>query len=164
MEWGTFFTVVAAVYLLYYGLISIYDLLSGSKTKPSAELGTQYDISDLVGLEEPAKTIEEKDYQEPLAAVVPVAKAPAAVADDVNTGGYTPGMPNNFPLPDSAYQDLLIDNSAPDWAAALEEEAPVETTTESFITIPVQGQPLSVTDFLQSFRADAKNQAASIFN
>jgi len=162
MEWGTFLTVVAAVYLLYYGLISIYDLLSGSKTKASSELGTQYDISDLVGLEEPAKTIEEKDYQEPLAAVVPVAKAPAPDATD--TGGYTPEIPGNLSLPDSTYQESLANTSAPDWAAELEEEPVLETTQEEIISIPVQGQPLSVTEFLQCFRADAKNQAASIFN
>ncbi|QNF31346.1 hypothetical protein HUW51_00900 (plasmid) [Adhaeribacter swui] len=162
MEWGTFLTVVAAVYLLYYGLISISDLLSGSKPKTSPELGTQYDISDLVGLEEPAKIIDEKDYQEPLAAVVPVAKAPVPVPEPVNAGGHSPETPGDSPPPQPAYQEPV---PAPDWAAELDEEIILaETNQETIISIPVQGQPLSVTEFLQSFRSDAKSQAASIFS
>lgn len=164
MEWGTFITVIIAVYLVYYGFVFLFDLLGGSKSKAPNQAPVHYNISDLVSSEEPAQIIEEKDYQEPLAAVIPVAAAPAA-NDAPATGGVTLVQSDKLPVTDFQDQQPPLETAEPDWVVAMEERLENERLEkEQIINIPVQGQPVSVTEFLQSFKTDAANKAASIFS
>lgn len=85
--WGTYFTVLITGYLLYYGVVFIFDLLTkGRTTKVEAE-GVEYSMGDLVDEEEETpQVLTKKSFAEP---TVKTHNTPApAAADDTQEEEY----------------------------------------------------------------------------
>ena len=155
MEWGTLITIVVAVYLVWYGLNFLLDLFIGGKPKIQPEQGVQYNLNDLMAEEEQARVVHEKDYEEPAVMVYPAAVAPSP--DVPNSGGSPQSTAAPDPTPASDTQEQPISTLLEDWASWQDQE-------EKVIEISIQGQPIPVIDFIQSFKNEAKYQAASIFS
>ena len=138
MEWGNFITVMIAIYLAWYGFNFLFDLFVAGKPPVAAASGIHYRVSDLMAEEEKAQLVHKADYEEKAVDVhqtePPVPPPPAAAAE---------------PAPQA---------EADDWASVIDQEEPAADR----IAIPVQGQAVSVTAYLQSLRDQAKLEAQSI--
>lgn len=179
MEWGTFLTVVSALYLAYYGINFLYDMFVGGKPQVVSNAGIQYTVSELVDQQEQAQVISEKDFDD---ATVMVHHDPDPADSPVPAGPLTwnPGaeMPSSA---DAAAEDLFPEirqapsddpsvpggDPAPDPASSMPEpfnQTQADESEESEkIEMQVQGQPMTVSDFLKSFKIEAKSEAQSIF-
>jgi len=150
MEWGNFLIVIVAIYVAWYGLNFLYDLFIGSGPKPQIEASTHYNIRDLAANEEPATIINEADYEEKMVDVRPTPIVP--ISSDTSTGDGPAQNLSDFHLP--ALGPTAVEYPT-DWASEIDQE-------EQIIEIPVQGQPLSVSDFLKTLKDEAKTETATI--
>ncbi len=146
MEWGAFTTVIIALYLAWYGFNFLFDLFVGGRPKIAADSSIHYDISELMGEENEPQVVNEADYEEKSVAVHPTQPAP-------QPKGSSDILPS-----DSSGQTHKVepmDDKVTDWADFPEEAKEV-------IGIPVQGQPVSVVDFIHALKQESKIEAQSI--
>jgi hypothetical protein len=160
MEWGTFLTVIFALYLAWYGLNFLIDLLNAGKSKIQTEQAVHYNVQDFLRDEEPAQEVNWRDFDDTVVPVLtPVTEK--ATPEEPTSGGTAPQVtapaPVSTPEPTPAAQNAPISNPADDWASDIDKE-------EEIIRIPVQGQPIPVADFIQSFKDNAKSKAAIVFS
>lgn len=157
MEWGTLVTAIVAIYIVWYGINFLFDLFVAGKPIIQPDQGVQYNLSDLIGEEEQAQEVSAADFENKTVSISALTSE-APTSDLPNNGGTTPvAALKSAIIPTSAVEEEFINNSSDDWASVLDQE-------EEIIDIPVQGQPVSVTDFLLSFKDEAKNKAASVFS
>ena len=148
MEWGNFITVIAAIYLAWFGFNFLFDLFIGGKPKVQTEEGVLYNIGDLMGEEETPVQIHEDDYKEAPVAIHKTEDAPAA------TEGSGRQVENN---PVEELTPVAVDDT-PDWADNIDQDEHMEDK----IDIPVQGQPVSVMDYINILKAEAKAESTTI--
>jgi len=157
MEWGTFLTVIFALYLVWYGFNFLIDIMATGKPGIQTEQAVQYNVHDFLKEEELAQEVKLSEYDKPVAVINPNVENPTPEAP--NSGGITQHItaPVSTPAPTTKAQEYPMSDPLDDWASAIDQE-------EEIINIPVQGQPIPVMDFIQSFKDDAKSKAAQIFS
>lgn len=161
MEWGTFTTVIFALYLVWYGFNFLIDLIGGASRQAQTEQNIQYNVSDFLVEEEPAQQVNINDYTEPVVNISPAAEA--TTPDVPNSGGAAQheAMSISASIPTATITPVTVDhpitNPLDDWASVIDQE-------EESIEIPVQGTPIPVMDYIQSFKNQAKSQAAQVFS
>ncbi|QMU26570.1 hypothetical protein [Adhaeribacter radiodurans] len=151
MEWGNFLIAIVAVYLAYYGLNFLFDLLIAGGPKLPTAPATQYNVRDLMDEEEPAQVVEAKDYEDKLVDIRPISFAPISSDNSANDGTGSSISDARIPEPVTV-EPVDFSN---DWASEIDQE-------ETIIEIPIQGQALSVSDFLKSLKDEAKLETATI--
>lgn len=154
MEWGTFITVIIAVYLVWFGLNFLYDLFIGGKPKLETSDGIHYNMSDLMAEEEKPQAVSQNDFEHKSVEVHKTAAPAAPVSSDGDSSGQSFALPLAPKAPAPIAPEPLM--SEDDWAGDLEEES------EEKIDIPVQGQPMPVSAFIQSLKDQAKAETSAI--
>lgn len=161
MEWGTFLQAIVALYLVYYGLNFLYDMfINGGKAKTVQSNAIQYSLGDVMGEEEQAHVVNEKDFDEPLVEIIPTAIDEAEPSQE-----SVQYWANEDSQEEEAEEELLYyqeDEEEP-YTEDEEEEEPLPVREEA-IEIPVQGQPISVMDALKLFKMEAQQQAQVVFS
>jgi len=150
MEWGTFITVIAAIYLAWFGFNFLFDLFIGGKPKVQTQDGVHYNIGDLMSEEDAPVQIREEDYKESPVAIHKTEDT-AAPVDAAGSGHQV----ENISV--EALPPVAVDNT-PDWADNIDQDEQMEEKIE----IPVQGQPVSVMDYINILKAEAKTESTTI--
>ncbi|PSR51930.1 hypothetical protein AHMF7605_28900 [Adhaeribacter arboris] len=151
MEWGNFLIAIVAVYLAYYGLNFLFDLLIAGGPKLPTGPATQYNVRDLMDEEEPAQVVEAKDYEDKLVDIRPISFPP--ISSDNSAGDGSGSSISDARVPEPVTVETM--DYSNDWASEIDQE-------ETNIEIPIQGQALSVSDFLKSLKDEAKLETATI--
>ncbi|KAA5539137.1 hypothetical protein [Adhaeribacter rhizoryzae] len=158
MEWGNFITVIIAIYLAWYGFNFLFDLFVAGRPKIAATAGIHYKVSDLMAEEEKAQLVHKADYEEKPVEVHQTEPPVPSSSVATNASAADNAGQNSEILATPAVAEPAPPAEAEDWASVIDQEEPAADRIE----IPVQGQAVSVTAYLQSLRDQARLEAQSI--
>ena len=151
MEWGTFLTVIITLYLAYYGIVFLLDLVAKGKTPKVAGGGIEYNLNSLLEEEEVSQVLDVKAFVEPPVKThntpAPAPPAPPAPPVAEPTPAATP------PVAEEANDDAWDEPKQP---ADKEPEVKQES-----VKMAVMGEPMPPNNYLKMVREQAMKKALS---
>ncbi|WP_181308828.1 hypothetical protein [Rufibacter sp. XAAS-G3-1] len=160
MEWGTFFTVVVTLYLVYYGFVFLLDLLTKGRPVRLSGEGIEYNMSNLLDEEEVSQVLGSKAFEEPTV----TAYNTQAQAEEEYPEDSEEEYPEEEYLEDSEgeyaeeeeYTDEELEPEEVVKMTVIEEPKP-----EEVVEMAVMGEPMQPNNYLKMIREQAMQNALS---